>query len=61
MLQIIGIKVFLWFLSFFIDFEGATWDDRLVGGLNFVQNYVLQVPFFLMMFMRHITPTLDNM
>lgn len=51
----------LWVLSFFVDFEAATWDDKLVGGLNFIQNYVLQVPFFLMMLMRHITPTLDNM
>lgn len=48
-------------MSFFLNFKDASWDDKLVNGLSFVQNYVLQVPFFLMMLMRHITPTLDNM
>lgn len=59
--QIIGIKVLLWFVSFFVNFETVTWDEKLVGGLDFVQNYVLQIPFFLMTLMRYITPTLDNM
>ena len=59
--QIIGIKVLLWFLSFILDFEHATWDNDIVKGLDFIQNYVLQVPFFLMTLMRYVTPTLDNM
>jgi hypothetical protein len=42
-----GIKVLLWFLSFVVNFESASWDDTVVNGLDFVQNYVLQVPFFL--------------
>ncbi|CAL3971678.1 unnamed protein product [Diplocarpon coronariae] len=58
---IIGIKLLLWFLSFVFDFTNATWDDDIVSGLDFVQNYVLQVPFFLMTLMRYVTPTLDNM
>ncbi|MCJ1323045.1 hypothetical protein MMC15_008396 [Xylographa vitiligo] len=58
---IFGIKAILWLLSFMIDFEHATWDDKLVGGLDFIANSVLQVPFFLMSLMRYITPTLDNM
>ncbi|KAI9743240.1 MAG: hypothetical protein M1818_003086 [Claussenomyces sp. TS43310] len=58
---IIGIKVLLWFLSFFINFNTVTWDDTLVNGLDFIQNSVLQVPFFLMTCMRYIIPTLDNM
>lgn len=44
-----------------VDFERATWDDKVVEGLDFIQNYVLQVPFFLMTMMRYVTPTLDNM
>lgn len=56
-----GIKVLLYFLSFFISFDGVTWDDSLVSGLDFIQNHVLQIPFFLMMLMRHVTPTLDDM
>ncbi|MCJ1411783.1 hypothetical protein MMC19_005875 [Ptychographa xylographoides] len=58
---IVGTKFALWTLSFFIDFEHATWDDKLVGGLDFIANSVLQVPFFLMSLMRYITPTLDEM
>lgn len=56
-----GIKVLLWTLSFVVNFEQATWDDQLVGGLDFIANSVLQVPFFLMSLMRYITPTLDEM
>lgn len=59
--QIVAVKAILWSLSFFIDFEAATWDNKLVDGLDFVSNYVLQVPFLLMSLMRYITPTLDHM
>jgi len=60
-IPIIGIKVLLWFLSLIFSFEHATWDDKIVNGLDFTQNYVLQIPFFLMSLMRYVTPTLDNM
>lgn len=60
-LQIITVKVSLWALGFFIDFDSVTWDDKLVGGMDFLANSVLQVPFFLMSLMRYITPTLDRM
>ncbi|MCJ1351708.1 MAG: hypothetical protein MMC33_001692 [Icmadophila ericetorum] len=58
---IVLIKILLWGTSFFVDFEAATWDDKLVGGLDFLANSVLQIPFFLMSLMRYITPTLDHM
>ncbi|SLM41182.1 transmembrane protein [Lasallia pustulata] len=58
---IVAIKVVLQLLSYFIDFQASTWDDKLVGGLDFLANSVLQVPFFLMSLMRYITPTLDQM
>ena len=61
LLQIITVKVSLWALGFFIDFDSVTWDDKLVGGMDFLANSVLQVPFFLMSLMRYITPTLDHM
>lgn len=48
----------LWILSFFIR---VRWDENIVDSLDFIQRYVLQVPFFLMTLMRYITPTLDNM
>lgn len=60
-LQIITVKVSLWALGFFVNFDSVTWDDKLVGGMDFLANSVLQVPFFLMSLMRYITPTLDHM
>ncbi|KAF9870419.1 transmembrane protein [Colletotrichum karsti] len=58
---IIGVKVLLWFMSLIFSLDHVTWDDKIVGGLNFIEEYVLQVPFFLMALMRYVTPTLDNM
>jgi len=59
--QIVAVKATLWFLSFLINFDAVTWDDKLVESLDFLANSVLQVPFFLMSLMRYITPTLDRM
>lgn len=59
--KIVAVKVFLWIASIFVNFEAATWDDQLVGGLDFVANSVLQLPLFLMSLMRYITPALDHM
>jgi hypothetical protein len=61
LLQIIGIKILLWFTSFFVNFEAATWDDKVVSGIDFVERSVLQIPFLMMSLMRYITPTLDEM
>ena len=59
-IPIYSVKIFIWFLSLVIDLDHETWDDSLVNGLNFISKSVLQVPFFLMMVMSSITPTLDN-
>lgn len=37
------------------------WDDKLVGGLTFIENHVLQAPLFFMSLMRYVTPTLDDL
>ncbi|PSR77231.1 transmembrane protein UsgS [Coniella lustricola] len=58
---ILGIRAFLWFLSLFVNLDTVTWDDKVVEGLDFLANHVLQVPLFLMTLMRYITPTLDNL
>ena len=60
-MQIIAVQVTLWFVSLFVNFETVTWDDKIVGGMDFIANQVLQLPFFLMSLMRYITPTLDHM
>lgn len=57
--QILGVRAFLWILSLFYSLDAVTWDDTLVNGLNFIAEYVLQVPFFLMALMRYVVPTLD--
>lgn len=59
--QIIGVRVLLWFLSLIFNLDSVTWDDKVVEGLNFLANHVLQVPLFLMTLMRYVTPTLDNL
>lgn len=51
----------LYMLSWVINLDRATWDDKLLNGLNFMNKSVLQVPFLLMTFMGYITPTLDEM
>ncbi|KAG8629358.1 hypothetical protein KVT40_003223 [Elsinoe batatas] len=57
----VGVRVLLWLLSLFMDLKSAAWDDEVLRTLDFIENSVLQVPFFLMTFMRHISPSLDNM
>ncbi|KAJ9627112.1 hypothetical protein H2203_003573 [Taxawa tesnikishii (nom. ined.)] len=56
-----GIRVLLWFLGLFTDLQSSGWDNEILEGLEFIEHSVLQVPFFLMSFMRYISPTLDNM
>ncbi|KAK6608946.1 transmembrane protein UsgS [Botrytis cinerea] len=60
-IPIFGVRVFLWLMSFVVDLGASTFDDRVVEGLDLIQNHVLQVPFFLMSILSRVTPTLDNM
>ena len=60
-LPIYAVKALLFFLSFVVDLDHETWDDTIVHGLDFLANSVLQVPFFLMMVMSSITPTMDHL
>ncbi|KAL2014806.1 hypothetical protein VTN00DRAFT_2331 [Thermoascus crustaceus] len=57
---IVAVKFLLWIASLVSDLDQATWDDKILGGLNFMSNFILQVPFLLMTLMRYITPTLDE-
>ncbi|KAJ9648998.1 hypothetical protein H2201_002080 [Coniosporium apollinis] len=41
--------------------QSAKWVHEIVEGLDFVEDSVLQVPFFLMSLMRYVTPTLDQL
>lgn len=51
----------LYFLSFFLDLQSAHWDDEILHGLDFIEHSVLNLPFFLMTFLRHFSPAMDNM
>lgn len=54
------VKAFIWVISVFVNLDQETWDETVVNGLDFISRHVLQIPFFLMMVMSSITPTLDN-
>ncbi|ODA80522.1 hypothetical protein RJ55_03481 [Drechmeria coniospora] len=56
-IPIIGVKALLWLFSFAYSVDRTSWDDRL----NFIGEYVLQVPFFLMTLLRHLVPTMDDL
>ncbi|KAK4228204.1 Acetamidase/Formamidase family-domain-containing protein [Podospora fimiseda] len=60
-IPIIGIKSLLWTSSFFFSMDRVSWDDKLVGGLGFIEEHVLQAPLFFMSLMRYVTPTLDDL
>ncbi|KAI9150174.1 hypothetical protein HJFPF1_09929 [Paramyrothecium foliicola] len=60
-IPVLGVRVLLWFISLFYSLESVTWDNSIIDGLNFIEEYVLQVPFFLMTLMRYVVPTLDNL
>ncbi|KAM4062247.1 etoposide-induced protein 2.4 (EI24) domain-containing protein [Hirsutella rhossiliensis] len=58
---ITGIRVLLWVVSMFFPLDTVSWDDSLIDGLNFIGEYVLQLPLFLMALMRYVVPTLDSL
>ncbi|OAA81901.1 hypothetical protein LEL_01446 [Akanthomyces lecanii RCEF 1005] len=55
------VRFAIWLLSLFISLDSVTWDDSLINGMDFMAEYVLQIPFFLMVLMRYMVPTLDNL
>lgn len=59
--QIAVVKFAIWVTSCFVSLESVTWDESVINGLDFMAEYVLQIPFFLMVLMRYIVPTLDEL
>ena len=43
-IPIYAIKFTLFLLSFIMDLDHETWDDKVVNGLDFISKSVLQVP-----------------
>jgi hypothetical protein len=46
--QIVGIRVLFWTMSFVVSLDTVSWDDKILHGLTFIEDHVLQVPLFLM-------------
>ncbi|KAK4498160.1 hypothetical protein PRZ48_010816 [Zasmidium cellare] len=57
----LGIRVLIRFAGLFTDLQGSTWDEDIIDGIEFIEHSVLQVPFFLMSFMRYLSPAMDHM
>ncbi|KAG9770675.1 hypothetical protein KCU88_g6587, partial [Aureobasidium melanogenum] len=60
-IPIYAVKFILLITSVIVNLDQETWDDKLVNGLDFISKSVLQIPFFLMMVMSSLTPTLDDL
>lgn len=51
----------IWVASLLSNLDQASWDDKILNWLDFLNRSVLQAPFLLMTLMRYVTPTLDEM
>lgn len=56
-----GTRVLIRFIGLFADLQGSTWDEEVIDAIEFIEHSVLQVPFFLMSFLRYLSPTMDAM
>ncbi|KAJ5572598.1 hypothetical protein N7450_009582 [Penicillium hetheringtonii] len=59
-IPIMTVKFAVYVVSFAVDLNQATWDNKLLNALEFISKSVLQVPFLLMTLMGYLTPTLDE-
>lgn len=60
-LQTFGIQLILQFIGLFKAAEHSTWDADILEGIQYIEHHVLQIPFFLMTFMRYLSPAMDHM
>lgn len=56
----LGIRGSLKFAGLFTDLSHSTWDEDVVEGIEYIEHHVLQIPFFLMSFMRYLSPAMDQ-
>ncbi|EMC95688.1 hypothetical protein BAUCODRAFT_499052 [Baudoinia panamericana UAMH 10762] len=57
----VGIRLLIHFAGFFVDLDHSAWDEDVIEGIEFVEHSVVQVPFFLMSFIRYLSPAMDAM
>lgn len=51
----------MWAISLVYPLDQVSWDESISDWLDFMGDSILQLPFFLMMVMRYVVPTLDNL
>lgn len=56
----IGVRILIRFIGLFADLQSSSWDEDVIEGIEFIEHSVLQVPFFLMSFMRYLSPAIDH-
>ncbi|CAI7634099.1 unnamed protein product [Penicillium pancosmium] len=59
-IPILTVKFSVYMVSFLVNLNQVTWDNKLLNALEFISKSVLQVPFLLMTLMGYLTPTLDE-
>lgn len=57
----LGIRLLITFAGLFTDTSGLQWSEDIIDGIEFIEHSVLQIPFFLMSFMRYLSPAMDHM
>ncbi|KJX92858.1 hypothetical protein TI39_contig5817g00016 [Zymoseptoria brevis] len=57
----LGIRLLIAFAGLFTDTSGLQWSEDIIDGIEFIEHSVLQIPFFLMSFMRYLSPAMDHM
>jgi len=58
--QTLGIRLLISFTGLFTDLSQSTWDEEVIDGIHYIEHHVLQLPFFLMSFMRYLSPAMDQ-
>lgn len=63
MIQVLLARLSIWTTAHFTTLQGGTsqWENHVIDTVDFLQHNVLQVPFFLMNFIKFLSPALDNM
>ncbi|KAK0914095.1 hypothetical protein LTR91_005879 [Friedmanniomyces endolithicus] len=57
----LSIRLLLRVVGLFTDLSRSAWDEEVIEGIEFIEHSVLQVPFFLMSFVRYLSPAMDDM
>ena len=60
-LPTLGVRFLIRFAGLFTDLSQVGWDEEIIDGIHFIEHSLLQIPFFLMSFIRYLSPAMDQM